>query len=113
MINVAYAGTRVIEVASTLSAGVTGRFFADLGADVVRVEAFEELARSSSRPTISSRPTGAGRRCDGSASVIVSRSSDSRDARGSSASLPRETPGRGSPDLAEVYHVPLAAPRDE
>ena len=44
MINVASTGTRVIEVASTLSAGVTGRFFADLGADVVRVEEFEELA---------------------------------------------------------------------
>lgn len=41
MINVAYAGTRVIEIASGLSAGVAGRFLADLGADVVRVEAFE------------------------------------------------------------------------
>ena len=41
MINAAYAGTRVIEMASGLSAGVAGRFLADLGADVVRVEAFE------------------------------------------------------------------------
>ncbi len=38
MTSVAYAGTRVIEIASTLSAGVAGRCFADLGADVVRVE---------------------------------------------------------------------------
>src|SRR5690349_7158809 len=44
MISVAYAGTRVIEIASTLSAGVTGRCFADLGADVVRVEEGEQLA---------------------------------------------------------------------
>jgi crotonobetainyl-CoA:carnitine CoA-transferase CaiB-like acyl-CoA transferase len=43
MISVAYAGTRVIEIASTLSAGVAGRCFADLGADVVRVEAVEQL----------------------------------------------------------------------
>src|SRR5690242_2437800 len=43
MIGVAYAGTRVIEIASTLSAGVTGRCFADLGADVVRVEEVEQL----------------------------------------------------------------------
>lgn len=43
MIDVAYAGTRVIEIASTLSAGVTGRCFADLGADVVRVEEVEQL----------------------------------------------------------------------
>ena len=41
MISVAYAGTRVIEIASGLSAGVAGRFFADLGADVVRFESFE------------------------------------------------------------------------
>jgi crotonobetainyl-CoA:carnitine CoA-transferase CaiB-like acyl-CoA transferase len=40
MINVAYAGTRVIEIASGLSAGVAGRFFADLGADVMRFEEF-------------------------------------------------------------------------
>src|SRR5438067_437918 len=43
MISVAYAGTRVIEIASTLSAGVAGRCFADLGADVVRVEKVEQL----------------------------------------------------------------------
>ena len=43
MISVAYAGTRVIEIASTLSAGVVGRCFADLGADVVRVEEVEHL----------------------------------------------------------------------
>src|SRR5262245_45903384 len=43
MISVAYAGTRVIEIASTLSAGVAGRCFADLGADVVRVEAVEQF----------------------------------------------------------------------
>ena len=36
MINVAYAKTRVIEIASGLSAAVAGRFFADLGADVVQ-----------------------------------------------------------------------------
>src|SRR5262245_55556657 len=42
MINVAYAGTHVIEIASGLSAGVSGRFFADLGADVIR---FEELGQ--------------------------------------------------------------------
>ena len=36
----AYAGTRVIEIASGLSAGVAGRFLADLGADVVRFEEF-------------------------------------------------------------------------
>jgi crotonobetainyl-CoA:carnitine CoA-transferase CaiB-like acyl-CoA transferase len=42
MINSAYQGTRVIEIASGLSAAVTGRFFADLGADVVRVEALEQ-----------------------------------------------------------------------
>jgi crotonobetainyl-CoA:carnitine CoA-transferase CaiB-like acyl-CoA transferase len=42
MIDRAYAGTRVIEIASGLSAGVAGRFFADLGADVVRVEAGEK-----------------------------------------------------------------------
>ena len=41
MIDVAYARTRVIEVASGLSAAVAGRLFADLGADVVRVEALE------------------------------------------------------------------------
>ena len=49
MINVAYAGTRVIEIASGLSAGVAGRFLADLGADVVRVEAFERAAVRSGR----------------------------------------------------------------
>ena len=43
MTSVAYAGTRVIEIASTLSAGVAGRFFADLGADVVRVEEIDHL----------------------------------------------------------------------
>ena len=43
MTSVAYAGTRVIEIASTLSAGVAGRCFADLGADVVRVEEVEHL----------------------------------------------------------------------
>ncbi len=42
MIGVAYAGTRVIEIASGLAAGVAGRFFADLGADVVRVEAIDQ-----------------------------------------------------------------------
>ncbi len=42
MTNGAYAGTRVIEIASGLSAGVAGRLLADLGADVVRVEAFEQ-----------------------------------------------------------------------
>jgi crotonobetainyl-CoA:carnitine CoA-transferase CaiB-like acyl-CoA transferase len=42
MINAAYAGTRVIEISSGLSAAVTGRFFADLGADVVRMEALEQ-----------------------------------------------------------------------
>ena len=42
MISVAYAGTRVIEIASASSAGVAGRFFADLGADVVRVEEVEK-----------------------------------------------------------------------
>ncbi|MGE0385359.1 MAG: CoA transferase [Gammaproteobacteria bacterium] len=42
MIDTAYAGTRVIEIASRLTAGVTGRFFADFGADVLRVELFEE-----------------------------------------------------------------------
>jgi crotonobetainyl-CoA:carnitine CoA-transferase CaiB-like acyl-CoA transferase len=47
MINTAYAGTRVIEIASGLSAGVAGRFFADLGADVVRIESIEQ---SSDRP---------------------------------------------------------------
>ncbi len=41
MTSAAYAGTRVIELASGLSAGVAGRFFADLGADVVRVEMYE------------------------------------------------------------------------
>jgi len=44
MISVAYAGTRVIEIASGLAAGVAGRFFADLGADVVRLEAIEDPA---------------------------------------------------------------------
>src|SRR5262249_23635422 len=44
MISGAYAGSRVIEIASTLSAGVTGRCFADLGADVVRFEELEQLA---------------------------------------------------------------------
>lgn len=39
MINVAYSGTRVVEVASGLGAGVAGRIFADLGAEVVRLEA--------------------------------------------------------------------------
>jgi crotonobetainyl-CoA:carnitine CoA-transferase CaiB-like acyl-CoA transferase len=43
MISVSYAGTRVIEIASALSAGVAGRCFADLGADVVRVEEIEKL----------------------------------------------------------------------
>ncbi|MGE0878830.1 MAG: CoA transferase [Acidimicrobiia bacterium] len=38
MISTAYAGTRVVELASGLAAGVVGRVFADLGADVVRVE---------------------------------------------------------------------------
>jgi len=42
MINVAYEGTRVIEIASGLPSAVTGRFFADLGADVVRMEALEQ-----------------------------------------------------------------------
>lgn len=42
MINTAYAGTRVVEIASGLSAGMAGRFFADFGADVVRIE---QLAR--------------------------------------------------------------------
>ncbi|HUJ67004.1 MAG TPA: CoA transferase, partial [Acidimicrobiales bacterium] len=43
MIDAAYERTRVIEIASGLSAAVAGRFFADLGADVVRVEAFEQV----------------------------------------------------------------------
>src|SRR5207249_3424463 len=34
----AYRGTRVLELAAGLSAGVAGRFFADLGAEVIRVE---------------------------------------------------------------------------
>lgn len=42
MIDTAYAGTRVIEISSGISAGVAGRFFADLGADVVRFEQLEE-----------------------------------------------------------------------
>jgi crotonobetainyl-CoA:carnitine CoA-transferase CaiB-like acyl-CoA transferase len=42
MIDSAYERTRVIEIASGLSAAVTGRLFADLGADVVRVEALEQ-----------------------------------------------------------------------
>ena len=42
MINTAYEGTRVIEISSGISAGVVGRFFADLGADVVRLEQFDE-----------------------------------------------------------------------
>ncbi len=42
MISIAYEGTRVIEIASGLSAAVTGRFFADLGADVMRVEELEQ-----------------------------------------------------------------------
>src|ERR1700716_1829402 len=42
MSSVAYAGTRVIEIASGLSAGVAGRVFAALGADVVGVEPFEQ-----------------------------------------------------------------------
>jgi crotonobetainyl-CoA:carnitine CoA-transferase CaiB-like acyl-CoA transferase len=54
LINVAYAGTRVIEVASGLAAGVAGRFFADLGAEVVRVEAFEEpLSHPGDRAVVS------------------------------------------------------------
>jgi crotonobetainyl-CoA:carnitine CoA-transferase CaiB-like acyl-CoA transferase len=44
MIDVAYAGTRVIEIASGVSAGVAGRFLSDLGADVVRVEVSERPA---------------------------------------------------------------------
>jgi crotonobetainyl-CoA:carnitine CoA-transferase CaiB-like acyl-CoA transferase len=68
MINVAYAQTRVIEIASGLSAAVAGRFFADLGADVVRVEALEHapvhpgeravLAWARARKRILSRPDG-------------------------------------------------------
>lgn len=42
MISTAFTGTRVVEIASGLSAGVAGRFLADLGADVVRVEQFAE-----------------------------------------------------------------------
>jgi crotonobetainyl-CoA:carnitine CoA-transferase CaiB-like acyl-CoA transferase len=38
MIDVAYERTRVIEISSGVSAAVAGRFFADLGADVVRAE---------------------------------------------------------------------------
>jgi len=74
MISVAYAGTRVLEIASGLSAGVAGRFFADLGAEVVRVEAYErplvdageQAARSWARarkrllPAPDGRPLGLG-----------------------------------------------------
>src|SRR5262245_9229835 len=38
MLDSAYRGTRVLEIASGLSAGMAGRFFADLGAEVLRVE---------------------------------------------------------------------------
>jgi len=54
MIDRAYAGTRVIEIASGLSAGVAGRFFAELGADVVRVEAAEQAqGHPGERPVLS------------------------------------------------------------
>jgi crotonobetainyl-CoA:carnitine CoA-transferase CaiB-like acyl-CoA transferase len=42
MINTAYRGARVIEIAAGLPASVAGRFFADLGADVVRLEVLEQ-----------------------------------------------------------------------
>jgi crotonobetainyl-CoA:carnitine CoA-transferase CaiB-like acyl-CoA transferase len=38
MIDSACTGTRVIEIASGIASGVAGRFFADMGADVVRFE---------------------------------------------------------------------------
>src|SRR5436853_1085376 len=54
MISVAYAGTRVIEIASTLSAGVAGRCFADLGAEVVRVEEVEQFPMDTTERAVQS-----------------------------------------------------------
>jgi crotonobetainyl-CoA:carnitine CoA-transferase CaiB-like acyl-CoA transferase len=47
MIDSACKGTRVIEIASGIASGVAGRFFADLGADVVR---FEQVDRPLAEP---------------------------------------------------------------
>src|SRR5438874_13433344 len=41
MLDAAFTGTRVLELSAGLTAGVCGRFFADLGADVLRVEQLE------------------------------------------------------------------------
>ncbi|SDH70533.1 CoA transferase [Pseudonocardia oroxyli] len=52
MINSAYAGTRVLEIAAGLAAGVAGRFFADLGAEVIRLEPFSEPAQDFGDATV-------------------------------------------------------------